>query len=140
MKIKNQDIERFVEFVMSEELPNKLSRMRSRFVVGYAKERLNLVYQERMEIINQYCKKDEDGELKIITDATGQHYEIEDLDSFNKDLSELMNEYFVLEANEEKKEMLKCIKEIVLNTPKFFKGNEALEYDKWCDIVEELNV
>lgn len=141
MKMKNQDIDGFVNFIMSEELGSKLSRMRSRFVERYAKQQLNLINEERMEIVSRYCAKDENEELKTITDEFGaSRYDIADLESFNKDYLELMNEYFIVEASEEKKEMLECIKKIVLNTPKLFKGNEALEYDKWCDIVEELNV
>lgn len=141
MKMMNRDIEGFVNFIMSEELSSKLSRMRSRFVEGQAKPQMNLINEERMEIVSKYCKKDDQGELKVIEDEHGNsRYDIEDMEGFNKDFLELMNEYFVVEANQEKKEMLECIKQIVINTPKLFKGSDAIEYDKWCDIVEELNM
>lgn len=138
MKMRNEDLIGFVDFIMNEEVTPKLSRMRSRFV-KIAKERIQQNDEDRMEIIKQYCEVDEQGELVTVTDEEGNaRYKIENMDEFNKEFSELMSEYFIVEDNETNKEMLECVKAIVHNTTKMLKGQEALQYDRWCDIVEGL--
>ena len=73
--------------------------------------------------------KDEQGRLV---------WDIKDKDGFNADYKELMMEEWVLDLNEEKKDMLLTLKDSVLNLDIILKGKEALQYDRWCEIVEQI--
>lgn len=139
MKIKNSEVEPFANFLMSFELVGRESRMRTRFV-KILMERVALIREEHAELIRQFARFHENGEPIIVENEHGQKmYDVPDKVSFNREYALLLNEDFVIEENEEKKEMLLFIKELILNCDKTFKGREALEYDIWCDIVEEIN-
>ncbi len=134
----NIEVEPFINFLMELELPAKQSRMRTRFCkLGI--ERLNLLEEEKMEIIKKHANIDENGEIKQIEDAEGRLvWDVENIDEFNVDYKELMIEEWVLELNEEKKDMLLTLKNSILNLDIVLKGKEALQYDRWCEIVEEI--
>lgn len=137
MKMKNEEVQHFANFLMSFELKGRDSRMRTRFVKILA-ERIELVNEEHKELIRQYARFDEQGEA-IVVEINGQKaYDVPDRAAFNREYFLLLNEDFVIEENEERKEMLLFIKDVILNCDKTFKGREALEYDRWCDIVEEI--
>ena len=138
MKMFNIEVEPFINFLMELELPAKQSRMRTRFCkLGI--ERLRLLEEEKMEIIKKHANIDENGEVKQVKDEQGRLiWDIKDKDGFNADYKELMIEEWVLELNEEKKDMLLTLKDIVLNLDIVLKGKEALQYDRWCEIVEQI--
>ena len=138
MRMFNIEIEPFINFLMELELPAKQSRMRTRFCkLGI--ERLSLLEEEKMEIIKKHANIDENGEVKQVKDEQGRLvWYIKDKDGFNADYKELMIEEWVLELNEEKKDMLLTLKDIVLNLDIVLKGKEALQYDRWCEIVEQI--
>ena len=138
MRMFNIEIEPFINFLMELELPAKQSRMRTRFCkLGI--ERLSLLEEEKMEIIKKHGNIDENGEVKQVKDEQGRLvWYIKDKDGFNADYKELMIEEWVLELNEEKKDMLLTLKDIVLNLDIVLKGKEALQYDRWCEIVEQI--
>ena len=134
----NIEIEPFINFLMELELPAKQSRMRTRFCkLGI--ERLSLLEEEKMEIIKKHANIDENGEVKQVKDEQGRLiWDIKVKDGFNADYKELMIEEWVLELNEEKKDMLLTLKDAVLNLDIILKGKEALQYDRWCEIVEQI--
>ncbi|EJW14016.1 hypothetical protein PAV_141p01220 (plasmid) [Paenibacillus alvei DSM 29] len=137
MRMKNEEVQHFANFLMTFELKGRESRMRTRFVKLLA-ERVELVNEEHKELIRQYARFDENGE-PIIVEIDGQKaYDVPDRTAFNKEYFLLLNEDFVIEENEERKEMLLFIKDVILNCDKTFKGREALEYDRWCDIADEI--
>ena len=138
MKMFNIEVEPFINFLMELELPAKQSRMRTRFCkLGI--ERLRLLEEEKMEIIKKHANIDENGEVKQVKDEQGRLiWDIKDKDGFNADYKELMIEEWVLELNEEKKDMLLTLKDSVLNLDIILKGKEALQYDRWCEIVEQI--
>lgn len=138
MKIKNGEIEAFANLLMSFELKGRESRLRTRFV-KLLMERANLVREEHTELIRQFARFHENGE-PVIIEVNGQRmYDVPDKEGFNKEYALLLNEDFIIEENEERKEMLLFIQELILNCEKTFKDREALEYDRWCEIVEEIN-
>lgn len=138
MKMFNIEVEPFINFLMELELPAKQSRMRTRFCkLGI--ERLRLLEEEKMEIIKKHANIDENGEVKQVEDEQGRLiWDIKDKDAFNADYKELMIEEWVLELNEERKDMLLTLKDSVLNLNIILKGKEALQYDRWCEIVEQI--
>lgn len=134
----NIEIEPFVNFLMELELPARQSRMRTRFC-KLGMERLNLIAEERMDIIKRHADLDENGEVKQVEDEQGRLiWDVKDKDGFNADYKELMIEEWVLEQNEERKDMLLTLKDSVLNLDIVLKGKEAMQYDRWCEIVEQI--
>ena len=134
----NIEVEPFVNFLMELELPARQSRMRTRFC-KLGMERLNLIAEEKMDIIKRHADLDENGEVKQVEDEQGRLvWDVKDKDGFNADYKELMIEEWALELNEEKKDMLLTLKDSVLNLDIILKGKEALQYDRWCEIVEQI--
>jgi hypothetical protein len=138
MRIKNIEIEPFIKFLMSFELKGRESRLRTRFA-KLLMERLKLINEENMDLIRQFGNKDENGNIKIVERDGKRYYDVVDKDAYNREYFILMNEDFVIDETEERKEMLLFIKELILNCDMTFKDEEALEYDRWCEIVEEIN-
>lgn len=138
MIIANADIEPLVKFLMSFELIGRESRLRTRFV-KFLMERKNLVDEEHRELIRQFAKFDGDGNPIVIETNGVKRYDVPDMVTFSREYALLQNEQFIIEENEERKELLLFIKELILNCQKTFKDREALEYDYWCEVVETLN-
>lgn len=133
--MRNHEIKGFVEFLMLEELTGKFSRMRTRFA-KIALAQLEQIDQERMILIQQFSFLQEDGKPKV--DPNTNEFMLRDKEKFADEYFELMSELFIIEEWEERKEMLEAVNHIVLNTTRTFKGEEALKYDRWCDIVENI--
>lgn len=139
MEMKNGELKGFCEFLMKQELDAKNTRMRMRFV-RMAADRLKEVDEENRRLINKYAKKDGSGKpIVVINDDETETVEITDINSFKKEFSEILLEDFVIEENEERKDMLLSIKNTVLNAEGTFKGDEAVFYDRWCQIVEGIS-
>ena len=47
-----------------------------------------------------------------------------------------MLEEWVIELSEENKDMLLTLKDSILNLDIILKGKEAMQYDRWCEILE----
>lgn len=137
MKIFNYELNNFVDFIMSLELTAKKSRLRTRFI-KLITERLKEIEEEKMNFINKYGEKNENGELKTKEEDGQQMYIIKDIDNFNKEMNELMNEELIIDETNERKDILLNLQDIILNTDKTFSGQDALIYDRWCEIVEEI--
>ena len=138
MEIKVFELEDFIEFLLDFELKGKDSRLRTRFV-SLLMRRLDLSRQEHADLLIEFAQKDDSGEPITVKQEDGQiAYKIEDMEEYKKQYFLLMNEDFYIEEDREKEEMLKFVKDLVLNTDKTFKGEKALEYDRWCEIVETI--
>ncbi|WP_256719463.1 hypothetical protein [Paenibacillus odorifer] len=135
--MKNEEVQDFAKFLMSFELKGRESRLRTRFVKILG-ERATLIEEDHNELIRQFATFNEKGEPNIVEINGRKAYDVPDRAAFNKEYFLLLHEDFVIDENEERKELLLFIKDIILNCEKTFKGGEALEYDRWCDIVEEI--
>lgn len=134
----NIEVEPFINFLMELELPAKQSRMRTR-LCKLGIERMNLIAEERMDIIKRYANLDENGEINKIEGSNGQLiWDVQDKDAYNNDYRELMIEEWVVELNEENKDMLLTLKDFILNLDIMLKGKEAMQYHRWCEIVEDI--
>lgn len=139
MQMYNVEIKPFVEFLMKLELPGKESRMRTRFC-KMAAQKINDLMEEKMIIIKKHGNLDKDGNVKQTKDSQGRLiWDIKNKEGFSKDYKELISEKWILDNTEERKEMFLTLKNVVLNVNITFKGQEALEYDRWCEIVETIN-
>lgn len=136
--MRNHEVQGFVNYLITEELSGKFSRMRTRFV-KLAQKQIDQIEQERIELVKNYAEKDEHDNPIILTHENGStSYKVNDMEGFNVEYAELMNEVYIIDETDERREMLECVKHVVLNTIKMFKGQEALDYDRWCDIVEDI--
>lgn len=134
------------------------SRSRTRFVKDIGKV-LRELEQERTEIVGRYVvKEDKDGKQvwKQTVDNGQQVWEIQDdkAEEFSKEVKELFEEEYVVEVNEENRQKISCIRDILLNSayefgPKAGEQNpqviqekikEANAYDEWCEAFEALKL
>jgi hypothetical protein len=62
-------------------------------------------------------------------------------DMFLKDYNEMMADDFIIDELSERQDMLSSIKDSVLNFSDniTFSGQKAVDYDRWCDIVEGIS-
>jgi hypothetical protein len=137
MKIRNEEIVGFGNFLMDLTLKGTSSRMRTRLVKKLQKH-LDEVQEEKDEIITIHGILDEEGNVKTKTVDGREVYEIRDNEACMKEISDLYKEEFVIEENEENRQMLTTVRDIVLNCDKEFQGQEAMVYDYYCEIFENL--
>lgn len=137
MRINNFELKHFANFLISLKLSGKESRMRTRFckLLG---EQMKQFEDERSLLIDQYAEKDNKGRPVVVEENGQRLYKIADREGFNRDFDILHREEFIIAHTEERIEMLRAVKEIVLNVDMEFKGEEAFAYDRWCEICEEL--
>lgn len=138
MKILNGEIESFILFLHNLELSGKSSRMRSR-IIKILSEQFKRVEEERIQLLKENSMKDEETGEPIKQEANGKvQYVIENQEKADKEYIELMSEEFVIEENESNKMMLLSVRKSVLDYDEILKGQEAQQWDRWCDILEEI--
>ena len=136
---KNYELKAFGDFLYELSLKGKDSRMRSRFI-SIAEEQLELITKEREILLQDYAKKDEEGNAVRDTDEEGREFIIlEDTFSYNLEVTKLMQEDFIIEVKNDKVEMIKTLQRIVLDVDKEFSGLEAERYNRFCDILESVS-
>jgi hypothetical protein len=122
---------------MELKLKGRESRMRTR-LVKRMQAHLNLVQDEKDAIIKNYGVLDEEGNVKTKSVNGNEVYEIENQEACEKEIVELFEEEMVIEENEENRQMLMVVGEAVLNCDKIFQGQEAFNYDIYCELFENL--
>jgi len=133
MQLKNSEINGLAGFLAAEKLGGKASRMRTKFL-KLLNESINETEEFRKELLEKYSKKDDEGKALIENNS----YVLEDAEAFNSEYLELMNEDFVIDETESKREILERVKTILDNTEKEFQGQEAFQYDSWCEAFENM--
>jgi len=114
--------------------------MLGRFVNRHLKTQIAEFNQERVDIIRRYAEFNEDGSIMVDIDERGNEMiKVNDVNAFHRDMEELFNEDYIIELNEPNKEMLVALRDIVLNKcDRLFSAQEALVYDRWCELVEQI--
>jgi len=138
MKIKNSYIEDFATFILSFRLKGTENRMRNRFV-KVLQNHLKVLQEEHKELLEEYCKKDSDGNFNTINKDGKSFYDIDDVRGFQVEFDILMQENLVIHNDEANKQMITTLKDIILNCDKEFSGQEALIYETYCEMFEEEN-
>ncbi|KYC73679.1 hypothetical protein [Heyndrickxia coagulans] len=128
VELENGKLTQIANFMYGLKLVRKQSRFRRRFI-DMLQERAILVDQDRIELLKEHSKKDENRE-PIIHDDT---YDVKDMKAFNEDLQELYSEKMVIEGGDNR-EMLRTIKAVL---KKFedteYDGQQSEIYDYLCD-------
>lgn len=135
MIIYNGEIETFKEFLLSEPLDRKKTRLRARFL-KILDERLQEVNEARRELLQVYGEKDSNNQLII----SNGRVNITDINAYNQENNDLLFEELIVDQTESIKEVLLLIQDIVLETKQEdFTGDKAQQYERWCDIVEQID-
>ncbi|ATF13693.1 DUF1617 domain-containing protein [Brevibacillus brevis X23] len=139
MKFYNFELKHLFDFLISLELVGKQNRMRTRFckLIG---EQINEFMEQKDRLIFEFSKKDENGKpLFENLNETQVKYHLTDADSFNNELNLLMCEEFVIEESEAYRDMLLTVGDILTNLTIPLSGQEAFQYDRYCEAFERLN-
>lgn len=145
MKLTNQEVNVFGQFLINLKLKGKDSRMRTR-LFKMLQERQELILSEHQQLKNEYAEKDEDGnviyhETRMPDGSSQKGFKIAETDikKYNSEITMLMEEEFIIEETEERKDMLLSVRNAVLNFDEDLSGDEAILHDRWCEIVEEIS-
>jgi hypothetical protein len=138
MKIQNSEIEEFATFILSLKLRGTENRMRNR-LIKKLQNHLKLIQEEHKELLDEYCKKDEKDNFRTISKDGKTFYDIDDVKGFQIEFDLLMKEDLVIPNDQANQQMLVTVKDIILNCDKEFSGNEALKYENYCEMFEEIN-
>src|SRR5690606_26516304 len=98
--------------------------------------RLNEVAEQENELLKEHCYLDDKGNPKKKFVNGTEYWDVKDVEAFSKDKTELYEEEMVIEGGNNH-EMLKTVKEILLNCDREFSGQEAEVYDYLCDQFEK---
>ncbi|ARF70778.1 hypothetical protein B7C51_25240 (plasmid) [Paenibacillus larvae subsp. pulvifaciens] len=131
----NYEVQELVDFLMEISLVGKKSRLRIKFC-KIAFQRLEELEEDKRRLIDDFCEKDENGKPKTVEEGNNKYIKLRDEESYKREYMELMNEEFIIEETNERKEMFDLIRDLILNTETEFNGNTALLHDRWCEIVE----
>lgn len=145
MIIKNYEISELYAFLFNLILKGKESRMRTRFL-KLLEDQLNLVNQERQQLVADYADKDDNGEV-LYNKEFVDNKEIE-IPIFDKDAEKevqrqiltLLHEDFIIEETADKLDMLQVLQEILLNLDLEFTGKKATLYNRYCEIFEDIQL
>lgn len=112
--------------------------MRSRMIrllSGYM-QRLQTEYEE---LVREHARKDEHGE-PMMEEVDGERkLMLVNTEAFQQAYRQLLEEEIVLDQTAERREMLLAVREAVLHCGLTFEGDEAVRYDRWCEIVEGIS-
>lgn len=134
MKIYNYQLETLASYLHSLNLERKASRLRTRFK-KIIMDKYQSVMNEVNEINKEYLVYDENSQPVMIDDK----YTLKDDVKRLNDINELYNEHFVIDQDENNREMLESVKDSVINhSPETFEGKDADIYDLMCELVEQI--
>jgi len=138
---------------LSEQLLHgKESRARTRFLKLLQPRLVNLD-EERKKMSEEHAEKkkvkegDKEVEKIVFLDekgkdttdeSKGKTYKIKDIDLFQKDYNEYINEDFIIDVTPSNKDTIYTVRDILLNTVQEFKGGMADLYDNWCESFETI--
>lgn len=135
-KLKNKDIIPLLQILFPIELKGKESRMKTRFIKKLEEYFENVFNVERLQLINEYAEKDyegnpiqEDGHIKLVKET---------IPEFEEEYCKLENECFIMLVNDETKDMLKVVFDILLEGDFVVPADTAESYYSWCEQAECL--
>lgn len=137
MQIYYGELSSFIKFLYNLNLVDKASRMRTK-LIRLLDEKYNLLQEDLNQLILKHVCLDENDEPIIIQDGENNQYQIRDKAEFNKDYNDLLNKTVVVNQTEEHREMLISVRESVLNCGLHFTGDEAVKYERWADILDQV--
>lgn len=141
IKMKNNELNLVIGFLMELKLRGRESRMRTRLVKQLQTYYSDLVLEEQQQLIEEHGERDDKGELiarpmELEDGTTASEYSIKDVATFNKEVNELFSEEYIIEITEENRLMLETVSEAVFDYDEEINGLKALQYDRICEIFE----
>lgn len=139
--IKNRYIFELGMWLQGLTLEGRESRERTKFVMQL-EDQVRINEKARLAILDDYADKEEDGKtLKLIEEGGQKNYNIPDdkLEAFKKEMNEYFDQEFVIEGPGNS-ERLKRVKAIVLDTTEKINPQIAIDYDKWCEAFEKVEI
>jgi hypothetical protein len=137
MNIRNDELFSLGNFLADLTLKGASSRFRTRFIKKLQKQ-MDLVEEEKIEIIRTHGELDENGHVKTTLENGNEIYVIHDREACEKEIMELFQEDFIIEESLENRQMLLSVRDALLNCDKEFTGHEAFIYDSYCEKFENL--
>ena len=137
MKINNNQVKLFGETILQIPLKGKSNRLRVRLVHLLNTHLENVINKETNLLFEEYAIRDNDGN-KLFHDIEQTQPQIKE--EFYLEIDELMSEYLHIEMNENNKDMLLNICNVLLDDkcPIELSGELALFYDQWCEECESV--
>ncbi len=131
IKIQHKYLKDVGEFLLGISLKGKESRHRMR-IVNVLNEQNQNVAEEEINLLKEYAKLDEDGEL--IRNADGS-FDILDIKEFKKQQDDLYNEQFVInDTNLD--ESLQTVGKLVIDYDEELNNKDAFIHDYICQQYE----
>lgn len=125
LKLKNNQLDMLIK-ILDGDLPFTRSRRRKIFV-DILITKIKAREEARLALIKKFGKKDDKGEVML----KDNHFEIENMEEFNKEFSVLYTEDVVFDIPPSVEEVLPVIKDLVKNTDIVVKHQEV-------DMVEDI--
>lgn len=133
IKLKNSQLDTLVG-ILNVPLDGQKSRIRNRFITSI-QPRLKEIEEERLTKVKELSDKDAKGEP--ILENGNFKLSKDNLDKFNKEYTELMNEEYIIDVLDSNRKDMTAIKDLVLNTKKEFDIPGGFAYEELCKSFEE---
>jgi Protein of unknown function (DUF1617) len=130
--VENSKLIPTINLLQRLSLKGTQSRHRTKLVKELAAHTEEVSKQE-YDLIKEHAVKDSEGNPKMTNDD--KSFEIENMDAFVKDSSELHKEKFIIEGSNFQ-EPLQTIRDVLINSEEEWNGQEADIYDYLCDQLE----
>lgn len=137
MKIRNDQVVLFGETILQIPLKGKSNRLRVRLIHMLNEHCEKVINKETNLLYEEYAIRDEFNN-KLFHDIEQTRPQIKE--EFYLEIDELMSEYLHIEMNENNKEMLLNICNVLLDDecPIELSGQTAILYDQWCEECESV--
>lgn len=121
------------------------SRERTKFL-KIINDRVLATEQERIKLASKHAKRNKHNEILYVgadgkettNNTTGGSFVIENQEDFKKDLLSYLEEEFVIEISPTNNVTIYTVKELLLKCDKEFSGQEAVQYNEWCEAFENI--
>lgn len=140
LRIKNKHLPALLGWLRGLSLAGGESRQRTRFI-EVCIPRIEEINKIRKEIVTKYAERIEGTESPKTTEDGNEYiFSDENKKTADKELEDYLNEDFVLDVMEGNHEKIKVVKRLILETKQEFSGPMAVEYDKWCEAFEKVEL
>jgi hypothetical protein len=134
-KIKNIHLNMLIQVLDSLELSFKESRMRTRFMRMLSKYDQEILYPEKVAIMEEYCTRNKEDNRPLFSDKEKGIYLFEDPENeekAKKELADLLEEEFILPCDESNKMMLLSV------ANSFISDEEFKVSGAYADIIDDF--
>lgn len=134
LSLKNYHLRTMFE-ILESPLHGQEARARNR-IARLFKEKQDVLEAERIKLLDKYAKKNEKGEK--ILDKSGRNYEMEDIDAFQKEYKETLDDAALFDILPSNKSDFSVVKKIVLEWKKPLGLAETELYEEICQAFEKI--